>query len=166
VRRAIYPGSFNPVTYGHIDIIERASRQVDELIVGVLINKTKTPLFSVEECVKMLEEVTNHLENVKIVAFEGLLIDFAKQMKANLIIRGLRGSTDFDYELQMAQTNRVLNPDIETIFLLTDLKYSYLSSTTVKEVASFDGDISQFVPDVIEKKILEKIKEKECAKDE
>jgi len=166
VRRAIYPGSFNPVTYGHIDIIERASRQVDELIVGVLINKTKTPLFSVEERVKMLEEVTNHLENVKIVAFEGLLIDFAKQMKANLIIRGLRGSTDFDYELQMAQTNRVLNPDIETIFLLTDLKYSYLSSTTVKEVASFDGDISQFVPDVIEKKILEKIKEKECAKDE
>ena len=164
--RGIYPGSFDPVTLGHIDIIERSSKMVDELIVGVLQNKAKTPLFSVEERVKMLKEVTKHLTNVKIVAFEGLLVEFAKQMEAKVIIRGLRAITDFEYELQMAQTNHKLEPEIETIFLTTNLEYSFLSSSTVKEVASFGGDISQFVPDVIEKKIQEKKKEKECVQDE
>ena len=158
--RAIYPGSFDPVTFGHVDIIRRSAMIADELIVGVLQNNKKTPLFSVEERVKMLEEVTKDMKNVKIVPFEGLLIDFAKQMNAKVIIRGLRAVTDFEYELQMAQTNRKLDSDIETIFLTTSLDYSYLSSTTVKEVASFDGDITQFVPEFVAEKVTEKIKER------
>ncbi len=158
--RAIYPGSFDPVTYGHIDMIKRASRISDELIVGVLQNKAKSPLFSVEERVIMLREVTKELKNVKIIPFEGLLVDFAKQMNAKVIVRGLRAITDFEYELQMSQTNRKLNSDIETLFLTTSLDYSYLSSTTVKEVASFNGDITQFVPEFVAKKVTEKIKEK------
>ena len=158
--RAIYPGSFDPVTKGHIDIIERAASIADELIVGVLQNKAKTPLFSVEERVIMLSKVTKNLKNVKIIPFEGLLIDFAKQMDAKVIVRGLRAITDFEYELQMSQTNRKLNSEVETIFLTTSLDYSYLSSTTVKEVASFGGDISQFVPEFVAEKITDKIKEK------
>lgn len=158
--RAIYPGSFDPVTYGHLDIIERAARISDELIVGVLQNKAKTPLFSVEERVTILGEVTKNLKNVRIVPFEGLLIDFAKQMDAKVIIRGLRAITDFEYELQMSQTNRKLNADVETLFLTTSLDYSYLSSTTVKEVASFGGDITQFVPGFVAEKVTEKIKER------
>ena len=158
--RAIYPGSFDPVTCGHIDIIERAARISDELIVGVLQNKAKTPLFSVEERVIMLREVTKHLKNVKIIPFEGLLIEFAKKMDAKVIVRGLRAITDFEYELQMSQTNRKLNSDVETLFLTTSLDYSYLSSTTVKEVASYDGDITQFVPEFVAEKVTEKIKER------
>ena len=158
--RAIYPGSFDPVTNGHIDIIKRAAAISDELIVGVLQNKAKTPLFSVEERVIMLREVTKNLKNVKIVTFEGLLIDFAAQMDAKVIVRGLRAITDFEYELQMSQTNRKLNADIETLFLTTSLEYSFLSSTTVKEVASFGGDITQFVPEFVAEQITEKIKEK------
>lgn len=158
--RAIYPGSFDPVTYGHLDIIKRSADIVDELIVGVLYNKAKIPLFSVEERVKMLGEATKDMENVKIVPFEGLLIDFAKQMDAKVIVRGLRAITDFEYELQMAQTNRKLNPEVETLFMTTSLEYSYLSSSTVKEVASFEGDISQFVPEFIAEKVTDRIKEK------
>ena len=158
--RAIYPGSFDPVTNGHIDIIKRAAGIADELIVGVLQNNAKTPLFSVEERVIILREVTKNLKNVKIIPFEGLLIDFATQVDAKVIVRGLRAITDFEYELQMSQTNRKLNADIETLFLTTSLEYSYLSSTTVKEVASFGGDISQFVPEFVAEKVAEKIKEK------
>lgn len=158
--RAIYPGSFDPVTYGHLDIIKRSADIVDELVVGVLYNKAKIPLFSVEERVKMLCEVTKDMGNVKVVPFEGLLIDFAKEINANVIVRGLRAITDFEYELQMAQTNRKLNPKVETLFMTTSLEYSYLSSTTVREVASFDGDISQFVPEFVAKKVTEKISEK------
>ena len=158
--RAIYPGSFDPVTKGHLDIIERAASIADELIVGVLQNKQKSPLFSVEERVTMLVEVTKNMKNVRVVPFEGLLIDFAEQMDAKVIVRGLRAITDFEYELQMSQTNRKLNSDVETIFLTTSLDYSYLSSTTVKEVASFGGDITQFVPRFVAEKITEKIKEK------
>lgn len=160
MRRGIYPGSFDPVTNGHLDIIERSSKMVDELFVAVLQNKAKSSLFSVEERVRMLSEVTKHLPNVKIISFEGLLIDLAKRLDAKIIIRGLRAITDFEYELQMAQTNHKLAPEVETVFLTTSLDYSFLSSTTVKEVASFGGDISQFVPDVIEEKIKEKQKEK------
>ena len=156
--RGIYPGSFDPVTFGHIDIIKRASGIVDELIIGVLMNKAKMPLFSVQERVKMLEEVTSDLPNVKVVPFDGLLVDFAKQMDAKLVIRGLRAITDFEYELQMAQTNHKLVKNVETIFLTTSLKYSYLSSTIVKEVAAFGGDISQFVPESVKIKIEEKSK--------
>ena len=162
--RAIYPGSFDPVTNGHVDIIKRAAEVADELIVGVLQNKAKTPLFSVEERVTMLQEVTKDMKNVKIVPFEGLLIDFAQQMEAKVIVRGLRAITDFEYELQMSQTNRKLNSNVETMFLTTSLEYSYLSSTTVKEVASFGGEISQFVPEIVAKKITEKIKKGENKK--
>ena len=144
-------------------MIRRASGLVDELIVGVLNNKAKTPLFSVEERVKMLKEVTKELPGVKIVPFEGLLIDFAKEMSAKMVVRGLRAVTDFEYELQMAQTNHKLAEDIETVFLTTSLEYSYLSSTIVKEVAAFGGDISQFVPEHVEEKIKSKITKKgEC----
>ena len=159
----IYPGSFDPVTYGHLDIIKRSAEMVDELVVGVLNNKAKTPLFSVEERVKMLKEVTKELPGVKIVPFEGLLIDFVKEMSAKMVVRGLRAVTDFEYELQMAQTNHKLAEDIETVFLTTSLEYSYLSSTIVKEVAAFGGDISQFVPEHVEEKIKSKITKKgEC----
>ena len=154
--RAIYPGSFDPVTYGHLDIIRRSSGLVDELIVGVLNNNAKSPLFSVEERDKMLDEVVKNLQNVKVVPFEGLLVEFAKRMDARMIVRGLRAITDFEYELQMAQTNQKLSGDLETVFLTTSLQYSYLSSTTVKEVAAFGGDISQFVPASIIPKIRNK----------
>ena len=158
--RAIYPGSFDPVTYGHMDIIRRSSNITDELIVGVLNNNAKMPLFSVEERVKMLKEVTSSLTNVTIVPFDGLLVDFARQMKADFIIRGLRAITDFEYELQMSQTNHKLEPNVETIFLTTNIKYSYLSSTTVKEIAAFGGDISQFVPEVVTEELKNKMKTK------
>ena len=155
--RAVYPGSFDPVTYGHLDIIRRSRSLADELIVGVLNNKAKTPLFSVEERVKMLEEMTKNMPGVKVVPFEGLLIDFAKEMSAGIVVRGLRAVTDFEYELQMAQTNNKLSPELETVFLTTSLKYSYLSSTIVKEVAAFGGHISQFVPGIVADLIEEKM---------
>ena len=158
MKRAIYPGSFDPVTLGHIDIIRRSAPLVDELVIGVLNNNAKSPLFSVEERVKMLDEVVKNLQNVKVVPFEGLLVEFAKRMDARMIERGLRAITDFEYELQMAQTNQKLSGDLETVFLTTSLQYSYLSSTTVKEVAAFGGDISQFVPETVIDRIQEKIK--------
>ena len=146
MKRAIYPGSFDPVTYGHLDVIKRASKIVDELIVGVLNNKSKTPLFSVENRVKMLNDAVSDLPNVKVMSFEGLLVDFAKKVDAQLIVRGLRAVTDFEYELQMSQTNSVLNNEVDTIFFTTSLEYAYLSSSTVKEAAYFGADISKFVP--------------------
>ena len=158
--RAIYPGSFDPVTNGHLDVIRRSSKMVDELIVGVLNNNAKMPLFSAEERVKMLKEVTKDIPNVRIYPFDGLLIDFAAKMEAGVVIRGLRAITDFEYELQMSQTNHKLNPDVETIFLTTSIEYSYLSSTTVKEIASYGGDITQFVPEAIVGKLEQKMKEK------
>lgn len=158
--RAIYPGSFDPVTNGHLDVIRRSSKMVDELIVGVLNNNAKMPLFSVEERVRMLKEVTKDIPNVRIYPFDGLLIDFATKMEAGVVIRGLRAITDFEYELQMSQTNHKLNPDVETIFLTTSIEYSYLSSTTVKEIASYGGDITQFVPEAVVGKLEQKMKEK------
>ncbi len=151
--KAIYPGSFDPVTFGHIDIIKRSVSMVDLLIVGVLNNNKKTPLFSVEERVKMLKEVTKDIDRVEIIPFEGLLVDFAKKYQAKMIIRGLRAVTDFEYELQMAQTNQKLDDELETVFLATSLEYSYLSSTIAKEVATFGGDIHKFVPESVCKEV-------------
>ena len=156
MRTAIYPGSFDPVTYGHIDIIKRSAKMVDKLIIGVLSNSSKTPLFSVEERVNMLKEVTKDIPNVEVTSFAGLLIDFADACNAKIIVRGLRAVTDFEYELQIAQTNHIENTDIETIFLTTNLQYSYLSSTIVKEFASYGGDISKFVPEQFVDRIYEK----------
>ncbi len=157
MKRAIYPGSFDPVTFGHLDIIERASEMFDEIIVSVLNNKGKSPLFSVEERVKMLQEATKHIPNVKVDSFSGLLIDYADSLGIHIAIRGLRAITDFEYELQIAQTNRKLSgEELDTIFLTTSLEYAYLSSSSVKEIASFGGDISQCVPEFLVDEIYKK----------
>lgn len=157
MKAAIYPGSFDPVTYGHLDVIKRAAEIFDELTVSVLNNKTKNPLFSVEERVKILEEATKDLPNVKIDSFSGLLIDYAKAKDIHVAIRGLRAITDFEYELQIAQTNRKLsNEELDTVFLTTSLEYAYLSSSGVREIASFNGDISQCVPPFVAKLVYEK----------
>ena len=157
MNKAIYPGSFDPVTLGHLDIIERTSKMFDRVIIGVLNNKSKSPLFSVEERVNMLKEVTSSLPNVEVQSFEGLLIDFVRKNDARVIVRGLRAITDFEYELQMAQTNRVIAPEVDTIFLSTNLRYSYLSSSIVKEIAEFDGEISAFLHPVVAEKVREKL---------
>lgn len=156
MKRAIYPGSFDPVTNGHVDIILRSSKIVDKLIVGVLNNSAKKSLFSVEERVSMLKELTKDLPNVEVTSFDGLLVDYMREIDASIIVRGLRAVTDFEYELQIAQTNYIENTDIETIFLTTNLQYSYLSSTIVKEFASYGGDISKFVPEQFVDRIYEK----------
>ncbi len=158
MKRAIYPGSFDPVTFGHIDMIERSAKIVDELVVAVLNNSAKNPLFSVEERVSMLKDIASHVPNVKIQFFDGLLIDYAKKIGATIIIRGLRAVPDFEYELQIAQTNRIVSSEIDTVFLTTSLEYAYLSSTIVKEVASYGGDISHFVPEQLIPQIYEKYK--------
>ena len=157
MKKAVYPGSFDPVTYGHIDIIKRAAEMFDELTVSVLNNKGKTPLFSVEERVKILEEATKDIPNVKVDSFSGLLIDYARENRVPVIVRGLRAITDFEYELQIAQTNRVLSEGkVDTIFLTTNLEYAYLSSSSVKEIASFGGDISRCVPDFVARQTYKK----------
>ncbi len=156
MKTAIYPGSFDPVTLGHYDIIERSSQIFDRLIVGVLNNSAKSPLFSVEERVKMLKDVTKELPNVEVKSFNGLLIDFARENKAQVIVRGLRAVTDFEYELQMAQMNRVIAPEIDTLFLTTNLKYAYLSSSIAKEVAMYGGDISAFLDPAVEREVQKK----------
>lgn len=156
MKRAIYPGSFDPVTFGHVDMIERSAKMVDELVVAVLINSAKNPLFSVKERVSMLEEITGHIPNIRITSFDGLLIDYAREVDASIIVRGLRAVTDFEYELQIAQTNRIVNSRIDTVFLTTSLEYAYLSSTIVKEVASYGGDISHFVPEQLIDRIYAK----------
>ena len=158
---AIYPGSFDPITLGHLDIIERAAKMFDKLIVAVLVNRAKSPLFSADERVKMIQMVTDHIENVEVVSFDGLSVDFAESLGARVIVRGLRAVSDFEYELQMAQTNRAMRHDIDTIFLTTDLRYAYLSSSIVKEVASYGGQIDLFLPPAIVPLIETRIKEKE-----
>ena len=163
MRRAVYPGSFDPVTFGHLDIIRRSAVLVDELIVGVLTNSAKTPLFSAEERVNILADVTKDIGNVTIKAFDGLSIDFARNCGAQFMVRGLRAITDFDYELQMSQTNRILRSDIDTIFLSTSLEYAYLSSSAIKQIASFDGDITPCVPDFVAKLIYDKYREKKLS---
>ena len=157
MKRAVYPGSFDPVTFGHLDVIRRAADIFDVLIVSVLNNKEKSPLFSVEERVKILEEATKDIPNVQIDSFSGLLIDYAREKNLHVAVRGLRAITDFEYELQIAQTNRKLSDgNLDTMFLTTSLEYAYLSSSSVKEIACFGGDVSQCVPDFVAEKIYEK----------
>ena len=153
---AIYPGSFDPVTLGHLDIIRRSAEMFDEVIIGVLNNTSKTPLFSVEERVNMLSEVVSDIPNVRVESSGGLLIDFARQNGVKTIIRGLRAVTDFEYELQIAQSNRKVAPEIDTVFLTTSIDYAYLSSSIVKEYASFGVDVEQFVPAGVVDRIKEK----------
>ena len=154
---AVYPGSFDPATYGHLDLIERASLFFDQVIVGVLNNSAKTPLFSVEERVNILRSATRDYSNVSIKPFTGLSVDFARANHAQVIVRGLRAVTDFEYELQMAQTNRVLAPDVDTVFLTTSLEYAYVSSTIMKEVALYGGDLAKFAPPEITKVLMDKL---------
>ena len=161
MKTAIYPGSFDPVTLGHFDIIKRSSEIFDQVIVGVLCNNAKSPLFSVEERVKMLEEVTKDIPNVEVQSFDGLLVDFMRQNHAKVIVRGLRAITDFEYELQLAQMNRVIAPEIDTLFLTTNLKYAYLSSSTVKEVAAYGGDISNFVTPYVADEVHKRLRERQ-----
>ena len=156
---AVYPGSFDPATYGHLDVIQRASVSFDRIIVGVLHNSAKSPLFSVEERVNILERATKNLSNVVVQPFDGLSVNFARENNAQVIVRGLRAVTDFEYELQMAQTNRVLAPDVDTVFLTTSLEYAYLSSTIMKEVARFGGDLSKFAPPEIIEAVRTKLNE-------
>ena len=156
MKRAIYPGSFDPLTLGHLDMIERSAKIVDELVIGVLNNSAKNSLFSLDKRVSMIKEMTESMPNVTVASFNGLLVDYMKEINATIIVRGLRAVTDFEYELQIAQTNHVENPEVETIFLTTSLQYSYLSSTIVKEFASYGGDISKFVPARFIDRIYEK----------
>ncbi len=157
MRIAIYPGSFDPVTLGHFDIIKRSAKMFDKVIIGVLNNTSKTPLFSLEERVKMLQDTVWSLDNVSVESFEGLLVDFVKQKNSNTIIRGLRALTDFDLEMQMAQSNRMVAPDVDTVFLSTGIEYSYLSSSVVKEYARYGVDIAQFVPECVVTKLIDRI---------
>ena len=160
MKRAVYPGSFDPMTLGHLDIIKRASEMFDILIVAVLNNNQKNPLFSVDERVKILKKATEGLDNVQVDSFSGLLCDYAAKNDLHVAVRGLRAVTDFEYELQLAQTNRVLSGGkLDTIFLSTSLEYSYLSSSGVKEIAYFGGDISKTVPDYVADMIHEKYKQ-------
>ncbi len=149
--KAVYPGSFDPVTLGHLDVIRRAARVVDELIIGVLVNSSKVPFFTLEERVSLIKEVSRDIQRVTVKQFDGMTVQFAKDHGARLIIRGLRAVTDFEYEMQIAQTNHSIAPDIDTMFFTTSLEYAFLSSTIVKEVAYYGGDITKFVtPEVVD----------------
>ena len=156
---AIYPGSFDPVTRGHLDIIKRASRMFDKLIVAVLINSAKTPLFTTEERVAMLQECCAGLPNVEVASFNGLTVSFAKANHASVIVRGLRAVTDFENEMQLAHTNHAMMPGVDTVFLATSIRWSYLSSTIVREAAHYGQDVSKFVTPNVEAALLQKREE-------
>lgn len=161
MRTAIYPGSFDPVTLGHLDIIERSAGLFDRVVIGVLTNSQKTPMFSPEERVEMLRQVTAGFPNVEVESFSGLTVDFARKSGAKFMIRGLRAVTDFEYELQLSHTNREIAPDIDTIFFTTGINFGYISSSVTKEIASYGGDISRFVPPLVEERVKAKLAEEE-----
>lgn len=153
---AVCPGSFDPVTFGHIDIIKRGAKVFDQVYVVVLNNSSKNQLFTVEERCELLEEVTKDMENVVVDTFHGLLIDYARSINANTILRGLRAVSDFEYEMQITSMNRVLEKNIETFFMMTNNQYSFLSSSIVKEVAKYGGDVSELVPEIVDKALRNK----------
>lgn len=155
MRIGVYPGSFDPMTLGHLDIIQRGAKVVDKLVVGVLSNSSKNPMFTVEQRIELLRQGTAHMPNVEICRFEGLLVDFLRAQDAKIVIRGLRAVTDFEYELQMAQANRSLYPEMETVFLTTNAEYSFISSTVVKDILRHNGDVGHFVPETIEKTLYD-----------
>ena len=155
-RIAVCPGSFDPITYGHLDIIKRGAKVFDIVYVSVLNNSAKSPLFSLEERMSLIKTVTKDLPNVKVDVHSGLLVDYAKSVNANAIIRGLRAVSDFEYEMQITSMNRVLDEDLETFFIMTNSQYSFLSSSIVKEVAKYNGDISSLVPPIVEKELHKK----------
>ncbi|OHB91219.1 MAG: pantetheine-phosphate adenylyltransferase [Planctomycetes bacterium RIFCSPHIGHO2_12_FULL_52_36] len=156
--KAIYPGTFDPLTYGHLDLIERGSRVFDELIVAIGENPFKTPLFTVAERRQMIQKHTRHLKNVKVDAFKGMLVDYVQGQHANIILRGIRTVSDFEEEFQRALTNRVLKNDLETVFIMTSEQYSFLNSRLIKEAASLGGDVSKFVPPEVRKQLIVKLK--------
>jgi pantetheine-phosphate adenylyltransferase len=157
---AIYPGTFDPITNGHLDIIERASRLFDKVIVTIAINPNKTPLFSEEERRDMILKTTSHIKNAEVDSFQGLLVRYAEQKNANVIVRGLRAISDFEYEFQMSLTNTKLNPDITTIFLMPNEKFSYLNSSLVRELASYNANVKEFLPGIVYQKLKAKFKKK------
>lgn len=156
-KKAIYPGTFDPVTNGHLDLIERAAKMFSEIIVGVANNSSKKPRFDLQQRVYLASQVTSHIPNVTVVGFSGLLVDFAKEHQATILIRGLRAVSDFEFELQLANMNRRLYPELESVFLTPSEGNSFISSTLVKEVAIHGGDVSQFVPTIVSKALTEKI---------
>lgn len=156
--KAIYPGSFDPITLGHLDIIRRAARATDELIIGVLRNTKKEPVFSLEERKEMIEACVKEIPNVTVKVFDGMTVDFARENHAHILVRGLRAVSDFEYEMQLAQTNHTIDPEVDTIFFTTSLEFAFLSSTIVKEIASYGKDVSHYVPDPVVKKLQEKYK--------
>ncbi len=160
MKTAIYPGSFDPVTYGHVDIIKRAANIFDKLIVAVLVNMDKKPWFTIEERTLLLKKATEGIKNVEIVGFDGLLVDFAASHNAEVIVKGLRAVSDFEYEFQQALTNHKLNPGIETLFLTTSAENMYLSSSIVKQVGLLGGDISPFIPECVHDEILDRIRQR------
>ncbi|MDP4085705.1 MAG: pantetheine-phosphate adenylyltransferase [Bacillota bacterium] len=157
---AVCPGSFDPITYGHLDIIKRGAKVFDEVYVVVLNNSSKNPLFTVKERMELISAVTKEIPNVKVDEFHGLLVDYAKSVNANAILRGLRAVSDFEYEMQITSMNRVLDEDIETLFVMTNNQYSFLSSSIVKEVAAYNANISELVPPIVERALNEKFKHK------
>jgi pantetheine-phosphate adenylyltransferase len=154
---AMYPGSFDPPTNGHLDLIARGSRIFDELVVGILRNAEKAPLFNLSERLLMLEAMTADYKNVRVETFDGLMVDYAAKLKANAVLRGIRAISDYEYELQMALMNRKLQPDLETVFMMPALKYSYLSSRLVREIAQLGGSVKDLVPDLVEQRLREKL---------
>lgn len=155
---AVCPGSFDPITFGHLDIISRGAKVFDQVYVSILNNSSKKPLFTVEERIQLIREVTKDIPNVKVDSFHGLLVDYAKEIGANAIIRGLRAVSDFEYEMQLTSMNRFLNHEIETFYIMTNNQYSFLSSSIVKEVAQYSGNISELVPPIVEQALQAKFK--------